>query len=72
MELLRTQLRGKEAAFAEVRARIRPESITVYGGVHHDGEQCGIWLEPEQMAALASCGIGWGVDVLLDADVTSR
>ena len=57
-------LRGKEEQFANLRQLLKPVSVTVYGGLYHRADQqCGVWLEPEQMQVLASCGMGWGLDV---------
>lgn len=57
-------LKGKEQQFAKLRATLKPASVSVYGGLYHRaGQQCGVWLEPEQMQVLASCGVGWGLDV---------
>jgi hypothetical protein len=66
IEALVAQLQGKEARFAELRERVHPKSIDIYGGIYHGDEQCGVWLEPAQMAVLAGCGIGWGLDIFLD------
>jgi hypothetical protein len=41
--------------------------MTIYGGLYvKPGEQCGVWLNNEQMKILASCGIGWGLDLFVD------
>lgn len=66
IEALLGKLEGREARFAMLRQRLRPKEITVYGAIYHRGEQCGVWLETHQMAALAACGVGWGLDILLD------
>ncbi len=40
--------------------------MTIYGGLYvKPDEQCGIWLNAEQMRVLSTCGIGWGVDVFV-------
>jgi hypothetical protein len=58
------QLRGREHLFVDLANTIKPASISVYGAFHVSDEQQGIWLEPDQMAVLAACGIGWGLDLL--------
>ena len=58
------QLEGREDHFARLRWSIQPKQVTVYGGLYvpsHD--QCGVWLEPDQMRLLAACGVGWGLDL---------
>ena len=57
------QLRGREHLFAELAETIRPATISLYGGFYVSDEQQGIWLDPDQMAVLAACGIGWGLDL---------
>jgi len=57
------QLKGREQLFAELATTIRPERISIYGGFYVSDEQQGIWLDPDQMAVLAACGIGWGLDL---------
>lgn len=57
-------LRGREERFSQLRKEVRPEVITLYGGLYkRPGEQCGVWLEPEQMRLLADCQVGWGLDL---------
>ncbi|MBO9518248.1 MAG: DUF4279 domain-containing protein [Porphyrobacter sp.] len=57
-------LRGRAAAFATLWTELQPRAVTIYGGLYHQGdEQCGIWLDPEDMGILAECGIGWGLDI---------
>lgn len=63
IEALLGKLEGKEARFATLRQRLRPKEITVYGAIYHRGEQCGVSLETHQMAALAACGVSWGLDI---------
>ena len=57
------QLKGREHLFAELAKTIEPGSVSIYGGFYVSDEQQGIWLEPEQMAVLAACGISWGLDL---------
>lgn len=60
------QLRGRIERFATLRDLIKPQSMTIYGGIYVPAdEQCGIWLDSGQMQLLASCGIGWGVDLFV-------
>ncbi len=60
-------LRGREASFQRLIEEVRPNSITLYGGIHFDANaQCGLWLDPAEMAVMASCGVGWGVDIFAD------
>ena len=61
-------LRGRAAAFATLQRELQPREVTIYGGLHHhDDEQCGIWLDPEDMLILAECGVGWGLDIISDS-----
>lgn len=58
------RLEGREGHFARLRMSIQPKQVTVYGGLYvppHD--QCGVWLEPDQMHLLAACGVGWGLNL---------
>ena len=57
------QLKGREHLFAELAKTVRPESVPIYGGFYVSDEQQGVWLDPDQMAVLAACGIGWGLDL---------
>ena len=57
------QIRGRELLFAELARTVRPASISIYGGFYVSDEQQGVWLDPDQMAVLAACGIGWGLDL---------
>ena len=61
------QIRGRESRFARLRQEVRPELISLYGGLYarHD-QQCGIWLDPDHMRVLASCQIGWGLDIFTE------
>lgn len=56
-------LKGREHLFAEMAKTIRPASASIYGGYYVSDEQQGIWLDPNQMAVLASCGIAWSLDL---------
>lgn len=56
-------LRSREQQFARLRQEVRPEVVTLYGGLYVRHEQCGVWLDPEQMRVLASCEVGWGLDI---------
>lgn len=57
------QLKGREHRFAELVMTVRPASLSIYGGYYVSGDQQGIWLDPDQMAVLAACGIGWSLDL---------
>lgn len=59
---LTNQLKVREHLFAEMAKTIRPASVSIYGGCYVADEQQGIWLDPDQMAVLAACGISWGID----------
>lgn len=57
-------LRGRQVRFAQLRQEVRPEEVTIYGGLYHRrDQQCGIWLNPDQMRTLAECEVGWGLDI---------
>lgn len=57
-------LRGKEDAFRRLIADVKPRSITLYGVIYFNTDaQCGLWLNPADMAVMAACGVGWGVDL---------
>ena len=56
-------LEGRDHLFSELRNKLKPESVTIYGAFYVSDEQQGIWLEPAQMAVLAACGVGWGLDL---------
>ena len=58
------RLRGREPLFVELAKSISPKSVSIYGAFYVSDEQQGVWLEPAQMAVLAACGIGWGLDLL--------
>jgi hypothetical protein len=64
------QLMGREHRFAELAKTVRPASISIYGGFYVSDEQQGVWLDADQMAVLAACGIGWGLD-LFEASMLS-
>lgn len=57
------QLKGREHLFAELTKTVKPASVSIYGGFYVSDEQQGVWLDPQQMAVLAACGIGWGLDL---------
>lgn len=60
------QIRGREQQFAALRENFGPVQVTIYGGIHHAAdEQCGLWLDPDDMRLLADCGVGWGVDLFV-------
>lgn len=61
-------LSGREDNFARLRLSINPREVMIYGGLYKlADQQCGVWLEPDQMRMLAACGVGWGLDIF-DAD----
>jgi len=69
LEQLLSHLREASERFRELREMVKPTSIMVYGGLYHKpDEQCGVWLDPGQMHVLASCGIGWGLDLFTDGE----
>lgn len=68
IDALVAQLRSRVDRFATLRDRLSPKSVTIYGGLYvSPNAQCGLWLEPHQMRVLAACGIGWGLDLFVDA-----
>ena len=57
-------LRGRERQFASLRETVRPQIVTLHGGLYvNQNEQCGVWLDPEQMRVLTDCEVGWGLDI---------
>ena len=59
-------LKGQEDNFLVLRETIMPRHVHIYGGLYHGtDEQCGIWLDVEQMRLLTALGIPWGLDVSL-------
>lgn len=57
-------LSGREGHFAKLRALVRRNEVTIYGGLDVPTDaQRGIWLDPDQMQLLAACGVGWGLDL---------
>lgn len=57
-------LRSREQHFARLREEVQPEIVTLYGGLYvRPDEQCGLWLDPEQMRVLANCQVAWGLDI---------
>lgn len=64
--VLLNHLRGREALFATLREKLKPRQVMIYGGLYlSPEEQSGVWLEPDQMQALATCGVGWGLDLFV-------
>lgn len=64
LALILARLKGREDHFARLRGLIQPKQVTVYGGLYvSPNDQCGVWLEPDQMQLLAACGVGWGLDL---------
>lgn len=61
--MLICQLKGREHLFEELAETVRPASISIYGGFYVSDVQQGVWLDHDQMAILAACGIGWGLDL---------
>ena len=60
-------LRGRESHFALLRKEIEPRTVTIYGGLYiQPDQQCGVFLDPDQMRILADCGVGWGLDLFVD------
>jgi hypothetical protein len=60
-------LRGREGHFAQLRKEIEPRKVSIYGGLYIEvNQQCGVFLDPEQMRLLADCGVGWGLDLFAD------
>ena len=65
--VIKDVLRGREDRFRTVAETYRPDQMTIYGGLHHDpNEQCGVWLDPEDMALISACRLGWGLDLWVD------
>lgn len=63
-EKLLALLRGREQRFRRLHDEVHPEIACLQGGLYFKAdEQCGVWLEPEQMRALVDCQLGWGLDV---------
>ena len=57
-------LGGREQRFARLRQEVGPEIVSLYGGLYvREDEQCGVWLDPEQMRVLSRCEVGWGLDI---------
>ena len=64
---LLSHLQDSKERFRELRETLKPTSITIYGGLYHKpGDQCGVWLDSDQMHVLASSGIGWGLDLFMN------
>ena len=65
--MIKDVLRGREDRFRTVAETYRPDRMTIYGGLHHDpNEPCGVWLDPEDMALISACRLGWGLDLWVD------
>ena len=65
--VIKDVLRGREDRFRTVAETYRPDQMTIYGGLHHDpNEPCGVWLDPEDMALISACRLGWGLDLWVD------
>lgn len=59
-------LSGREQRFAQLRQEVRPEIVSLYGGIYTNAnDQCGVWLNPEQMRILTDCEVGWGLDIFI-------
>ena len=57
-------LKGQEDKFLALRETIKPRQVVIYGGLYHGrDEQCGVWLNVEQMRLLAALGIEWSLDL---------
>lgn len=64
---LRAALRGRAARFQTVAGRFAPREMTLYGGLHHRADApCGVWLDADDMALIAACGLGWSLDLFVD------
>jgi hypothetical protein len=63
IRVLINQLKGREHLFTELANKIMPASVSVYGAYYVADEQQGVWLDPDEMAVLAACGIGWGLNL---------
>lgn len=60
-----TLLRGRESQFQRLRHELKPTQIEIFGAMAVPwNEQCGLWLDAADMAVLAGCGIGWGIDLV--------
>jgi hypothetical protein len=65
--VIKDVLRGREDRFRTVAETYRPDRMTIYGGLHYDSnEQGGVWLDPEDMALISACRLGWGLDLWVD------
>jgi hypothetical protein len=60
---LTSLLHGREAAFAELRKRVDPRSVEIWGTLYVDAYQSKVWLDPSSMKLLADCGITWGLNL---------
>jgi hypothetical protein len=60
-------LKGRENQFARLREEIEPSTVSIYGGLYiQPDQQCGVFLDPDQMRILTDCGVGWGLDLFVD------
>jgi hypothetical protein len=56
---------GREPLFQSVWRELCPKKMEIYGAMKVPrNDQCGIWLEPREMAVLANCWVGWGIDLV--------
>ena len=61
------QLRGREAAFQQLKKDLQPGQITLYGAVYFNPDgQCGLWLDASDMGVLAACAVDWGIDLFAE------
>ena len=59
-------LRSRQQHFERLREEVRPKDVSLHGGLYlRADEQCGIWLEPDQMRVLVDCQVGWGLDLAI-------
>lgn len=56
-------LQGRDGAFAELRSRVAPRSVQVWGTYEVHPYQCTVWMEPGWMRRLADCRIEWGLEL---------
>jgi hypothetical protein len=67
LETLTRLLAKREAAFAELHAHLKPQSVEIWGNLDVDSNQSKIWLDPISMKLLAACGVVWGLDLTPEA-----
>jgi uncharacterized protein DUF4279 len=64
LDELLSQISRRQKQFAAMRAEMKPETVSIYGGLHFTpDEQTGLWLTQDQMRVLVECGIEWGLDI---------